>query len=874
MFSKVSSAARGALGRPKIAGNGGGDRLRIIIDALPDLAWAQTPDGTVAYANGRFATFTGLPQVGALMSEVWPRVVSPAEITALTLAINACLRSNRVYEGVHKLHPARGGDSRMHLVRAVPFEGGDEPSCLVTAADVHDDVQTERLVDILPRAPEPPAALAGSGPAPAPASTPAKAAAFAAELERVDVPRIVLSSDGLLLSMNGAACDALEVDEVEAFVGGAWLDAWTGADRDAAGLALATARDGDSATFVGYLPTLAGRPKWWDVVVGPVPGQADRLAITLRETERPEPAAAPAPTGATLAAFGEWKPPESASDSSPVEATAMLADSPEVRAAFETAALVDEFPTMLWTTDATGAFDFVNARWTAYTAMSAEETRGRSWSAVVHPDDATALGAAWHEAVAERRSIEHEVRLRRASDDGYRWFAIHGVPKLDESGALLRWHGTANDVDDRRRAAESLAFLATANDTVSVSMDLPATLRAMADAAVPALADGCVIFLGDGRERIDPATVAHVDAGTAKALAEVYSRYPVGPEDAIAEVIVSGVARIDAMISGTHLATTARNAEHYRLLRELGTRSQMILPLVGGDRPFGAMLILSTTAKRHFSDADLAIARLFAKRAAVSVENVQLYASGRRAAEAMRGAFETGALPHVPGLSFDGAQRAGQTNDPPTTWYDVFRLPDGKLGITIGDVASPSIAGAVAAMHLRLSLRATALTDPQPARMLAASEALLALDESTRSAVPRAFVGIFDPTLRRLRYASVGISAPLLRRADGRVSDLAGTPLAGGDGLSETHDALIEEGATVVIATPALFAAADDPVKAARRLRRTLEDRTDDQRDALAAHLLDAVLPPGSTAEAALLTLHCRPRSRGRERAAPGRLGA
>jgi len=55
------------------------------------------------------------------------------------------------------------------------------------------------------------------------------------------------------------------------------------------------------------------------------------------------------------------------------------------------------------------------------------------------------------EAAEVNHAGEYEVRLRR-SDGVFRWFSIRREPLHDRAGTLLRWYGTAADIENRKQA--------------------------------------------------------------------------------------------------------------------------------------------------------------------------------------------------------------------------------------------------------------------------------------------------------------------------------------------------------------------------------------------------------------------------------------
>ncbi len=109
----------------------------------------------------------------------------------------------------------------------------------------------------------------------------------------------------------------------------------------------------------------------------------------------------------------------------------------------------------VWTALPDGSVDYANPFWLAYTGLSPEAALGAGWAAAVHPDDVPAIWARWEASVADGSSYEVEYRFRRA-DGEYRWHVARVAPMTDESGAVVRWAGTALDVHERRLAEDEL----------------------------------------------------------------------------------------------------------------------------------------------------------------------------------------------------------------------------------------------------------------------------------------------------------------------------------------------------------------------------------------------------------------------------------
>ena len=117
--------------------------------------------------------------------------------------------------------------------------------------------------------------------------------------------------------------------------------------------------------------------------------------------------------------------------------------------------VVNTVPAHVWSTSPEGQVDFVNDRWLQFTGLALDEVFGWKWEAVLHPDDRTRLVGDWHMAIKNGQAMEGEARVRRA-DGEYCWWFVRNVPLRDETGRLVRWYGTAIDIEDRKQAEHAL----------------------------------------------------------------------------------------------------------------------------------------------------------------------------------------------------------------------------------------------------------------------------------------------------------------------------------------------------------------------------------------------------------------------------------
>src|SRR6185503_7834048 len=117
--------------------------------------------------------------------------------------------------------------------------------------------------------------------------------------------------------------------------------------------------------------------------------------------------------------------------------------------------IIDTIPALAWSAGPDGGAEFLSQHYLNFVGLSAEEVANWGWTAVVHPDDVGGLAATWQRIMASQRPGEAEARLRRY-DGTYRWFLLRANPLRDSTGAIVKWYGINTDIEDRKRAEESL----------------------------------------------------------------------------------------------------------------------------------------------------------------------------------------------------------------------------------------------------------------------------------------------------------------------------------------------------------------------------------------------------------------------------------
>ncbi|MFF7651175.1 SpoIIE family protein phosphatase [Streptomyces sp. NPDC007983] len=350
-----------------------------------------------------------------------------------------------------------------------------------------------------------------------------------------------------------------------------------------------------------------------------------------------------------------------------------------------------------------------------------------------------------------RAGEESTVRGLGAGADDYLAKPFSARQLLARVGANLELSRLRERVlSDSRRQADMLTSLSRASLLLSDTLDPPQVLDTARRLLIPALADEIRVRLADPR-----------------AERPVYAAgEPVAPDDrldrALADTLLAGAAPEAPATGGTLLA----------------------VPLLAHGRMLGALAI----ARREgaYTMADRQYLQGVAGRLALAYDNAARFRNERHLAMTLQRALLPQALPQVPGLrtasyyeaSASGAEIGGD-------WYDVIALPDGEMGLTIGDVMGHDVDAATVMGRLRSTLRGFALDRASPGVLLGKLDAYLRSLEVDHFAT--CLYAVYEPRTRRLRYAASGHLPPLLV-ADGTTSFLDVCPNAP---LGLAHEPLV-----------------------------------------------------------------------------------
>ncbi len=463
---------------------------------------------------------------------------------------------------------------------------------------------------------------------------------------------------------------------------------------------------------------------------------------------------------------------------------------------------------------------WVNPSFTRITGYSYEESVGRNCRFLQGPSTDPAVVARIRAALEAREGITVTLLNHRRDGTAF-WNQLAVSPVFDGDGELVSFVGVQTDVTERvrveaereaafaaertaRQEAETaravaeqaradavraqreaegaqarLALMAEATSTLIATLDVADLLDRLAGLCVPRLADWVVITLVDevgevreqawrDRERLRT-ELRRFDAGHGGRL----------PPDSPSQRSITTSRSVLVERLPEQLDDAIATSPSQDIASRLGAVSALGVPLVARSRTRGAIALVRTSADRPFTPEDVGLAEDLGRRAALVLDNVRLYQQEHAVADTLQRSLLP-ELPRIPGLEAAAHYVSASTAaDVGGDFYDLLQLPDGSVGMVVGDVVGHDVAAAAAMGHLRGLIRACLwdAPDPHPSAVLTRVDRLV---QGLRVAAlaTMVYVRALPPAQPRgpwtAQIANAGHPPLLLRSPDGGVRPIDG----------------------------------------------------------------------------------------------------
>jgi hypothetical protein len=227
---------------------------------------------------------------------------------------------------------------------------------------------------------------------------------------------------------------------------------------------------------------------------------------------------------------------------------------------------------------------------------------------------------------------------------------------------------------------------------------------------------------------IEPLAIAHVDPAKVALAERIRRRRPpqLDSPTGVGHVIATGEAELIPEIT-EEMLEGIDDSEAVELVRELDLRSAMIVPLAARGRIFGAMTYVWAESGNRYTPMDLDLAETLAARIGLVIDNARLYRDRDHIARVLQHSILPPTPPTIEGAEIAAGYRpAGEGMDVGGDFYDAFEIAGGEWTVTLGDVVGKGPDAAALMGMVRHTIRATAIRERAPSRVLAVVNAAVA----------------------------------------------------------------------------------------------------------------------------------------------------
>ena len=335
----------------------------------------------------------------------------------------------------------------------------------------------------------------------------------------------------------------------------------------------------------------------------------------------------------------------------------------------------------------------------------------------------------------------------------------------------------ARSEEIRRLAEARLSLLARAGGLLAESLDYRKTLGAVVELVVPQLADWASVEILEPDGSIQQLAVAHVDPDKVAFAKEFRRRRPpdLSAPTGVGHVITSGQAELIPEITDEMVAAID-DPEIRELVRELQLRSAMSVPLSARGRTLGALTFVWAESGRTYSSADLALAETLAARVALVIDNARLYRDRDHIARTLQQSLLPPEPPSIDGIDLGALYRpAGEGIEVGGDFYDAFDIGDGEWTIALGDVCGKGPDAAALMGMVRHTIRAAAIRERAPARVLATVNAAVGRQTSEEQFCTAVAARLRPHGDKMIAWICVaGHPPPVVLRSDGSLQWIRG----------------------------------------------------------------------------------------------------
>jgi PAS domain S-box-containing protein len=316
-------------------------------------------------------------------------------------------------------------------------------------------------------------------------------------------------------------------------------------------------------------------------------------------------------------------------------------------------ALVEQIPAVVFLASVEGSLNdiYVSPQIESLLGFTQKEWTSNPvlWFRQLHPDDRDRLSQEFAQTCVTGQPFRSIVRVF-SRDGALVW--VHAEARLvrDESGRPLFLRGVGFDITEQQKAEHTrrqllleqqaraaaekasrrASFLARVSQALSANLDQQAIHDEVARLVVPELADFSALAVAQPDGSLKALGITHADPARLKLAMRLWEADPWSVSLFGADVIRKGLPELVSEIDTARLAA-AHDAEHLALLRQLAPRSVIAVPIRGRSLLHGVLILVAAESGRRYGPQDLVVAEDLAQRAALAMDNAQLYQEAQEA---------------------------------------------------------------------------------------------------------------------------------------------------------------------------------------------------------------------------------------------------
>jgi PAS domain S-box-containing protein len=223
--------------------------------------------------------------------------------------------------------------------------------------------------------------------------------------------------------------------------------------------------------------------------------------------------------------------------------------------------------------------------------------------------------------------VQGEEAVIEARDGSRKPVRVNSAPIRDVRGNIIAGVATIHDISEEKRREEATRFLDEISRQLASTLDYDATMEAILGLLVPRMCDFGSLHHRDNDTTIRKWASATREAKLNSLLTDLERNYPLPLPSAhpIAVAIRTGNPQLREVVDDELLVEVSRDARELEWLRALGIQSAIAVPLTVRGKTIGALQLLSMDPSHHFTCKDLEFTEEIARRAALAIDNAQLF---------------------------------------------------------------------------------------------------------------------------------------------------------------------------------------------------------------------------------------------------------